>query len=475
MTPLTSFAGRTVALFGLGASGLDAARALLLGGARVIAWDDQPGSREKAAAVQIEVADLATADWSHFASLILAPGVPLTHPEPHWVVRKAQAAGVEIIGDIELFCRERAKIAPGSPFVAITGTNGKSTTTALTAHLFKSFGREVAMGGNIGTPVLQLPPPSPECVHVVECSSFQIDLAPSLNPSVGVLMNLTPDHLDRHGTMANYAAVKARLVAGAETAVISVDDPDSRAIAARLVADGHRVETISVEGQPVTTGIIRDGSRLCRVREGAISPLVELDGIASLRGAHNAQNAAAAILALGSLAEDREKLQAALRAFPGLAHRMEQVGRLGAVVFVNYSKATNADAAEKALLSFAKVHWIIGGVAKEGGITPLRPLFPRVAKAYLIGAASDAFAATLGAEVPHEFCATLDVATKRAAADAAQAASLSGQDEIVLLSPACASFDQFPNFEKRGDFFRQTVKALIGASALFDQVDSSGR
>ena len=464
MTPLTAFAGKTLALFGLGASGLDAARALLAGGATVAAWDDKEASRDRAAAAGIAIVDLHHADWSRFAALVLAPGVPLTHPTPHWTVPLAQAAGVEIIGDIELFGRERAAIAPAAPFVAITGTNGKSTTTALTAHLFRCFGHEVAMGGNIGTPILQLPPPSPDRVHVVECSSFQIDLSPTIHPSVGILMNLTPDHLDRHGTMAAYAAIKARLVAGADRAIVSVDDPDCRAIAMHLIGQGHDVATISVAGNAVENGITRDGTRLVRHRAGATTVVADLDGIASLRGAHNAQNAAAANLALGDEADDLAKLQAALASFPGLAHRMEQVGRRDGVLFINDSKATNADAAEKALLAFPRVHWIIGGRAKEGGIEPLRPLFGRVAKAYCIGEAGPAFASTLHAgEVAFEMCGTLDVAVKAAAADARAAHEASGEDEVVLLSPACASYDQFPDFEKRGDAFRHLTEILLKA------------
>ena len=472
MTPITSFAGRHVALFGLGSSGIDAARALLAGGARVSAWDDTAASRDKAAAAGIAIVDLHEADWHTFQSFVLAPGVPLTHPAPHWSVDKAHAAGVEIIGDIELFCRERAAIAPDARLIAITGTNGKSTTTALTAHLFRSLGYSVAMGGNIGTPILQLPPPSADRVHVVECSSFQIDLAPSLRATAGILMNLTPDHLDRHGTMANYAAIKARLIEGADTPIVSIDDPDSAAIAQRLAADGRPVEMISVAGRPVATGISLDGTRLLRHRAGHTTPLVDLAGNAALRGAHNAQNAAAAILALGADADDLDRLQAGLRSFPGLAHRMEQVGALAAgasagdarVLFVNDSKATNADAAEKALLSFARVYWIIGGKAKAGGIEPLRPLFSRVAKAYLIGAATEAFATTLGDAMPFERCGTLDVATRAAAADAKAEAERTGSEQVVLLSPACASQDQFPDFEKRGDLFRNVVREIKAAS-----------
>ncbi len=461
MTPLTAFAGKHVALFGLGASGLDAARALLAGGASVAAWDDKQTSRDTAAAAGIAIVDLHGADWSAFAAFVLAPGVPLTHPAPHWTVPLARAAGVEIVGDIELFGRERQAIAPHARLVAITGTNGKSTTTALTAHLFRSFGHEVAMGGNIGTPILQLPPPSLDRVHVIECSSFQIDLAPTLNPSVGMLMNLTPDHLDRHGTMANYAAIKARLVAGADRAVVSIDDHDCLAIATHLRDQGHDVAMISVAGSIVADGITRDGTTLVRWRKGQPEQIADLAGIASLRGAHNAQNAAAAILALGAEADDLERLQAALRSFPGLAHRMEQIGRRDGVLFINDSKATNADAAEKALLAFPRVHWIIGGRAKEGGIEPLRPLFARIAKAYLIGEAAPAFQATLLDAVPCEMCGTLDIATRQAAADARAAARRSGADEVVLLSPACASYDQFPDFEKRGNAFRHLVEGLL--------------
>ncbi len=461
MTPITCFAGKHVALFGLGSSGLDAARALIAGGATVAAWDDKEVSRDKAADEGIAIVDLHEADWSAFEAFVLAPGVPLTHPKPHWTVDLAHAAGVAIIGDIELFCRERAAIAPNARFVAITGTNGKSTTTALTAHLFREFGYEVAVGGNIGTPVLQLPPPSETRVHVVECSSFQIDLAPSIQPTAGVLMNLTPDHLDRHGTMANYAAIKGRLVTHSSTAIVSVDDPDSAAIAQGIAIEGRIVETISVAGNMVAQGITLDGTKLMRHRAMEATLVADLAGIASLRGAHNAQNAAAAILALGKDAEDLDQLQAALRSFPGLAHRMEQIAAKDGVIFVNDSKATNADAAEKALLAFPRVHWIIGGKAKEGGIEPLRPLFERVAKAYLIGAASDLFADTLGGDVPLEHCGTLDVATERAAADARDEAQRTGVGQVVLLSPACASQDQFTDFEQRGERFRDCVRSLL--------------
>jgi UDP-N-acetylmuramoylalanine--D-glutamate ligase len=458
MTPVTSFKDKNVALFGLGGSGFVSAQALVAGGAHVSVWDDKEAAREKAREAGLNVVDLHEADWTQFSSFVLAPGVPLTHPRPHWSVEKAKSAGVEIIGDIELFCRERAFIAPRSLFVAITGTNGKSTTTALTAHLFQTFGYDVQVGGNIGTPILALEPPANNRVHVIECSSYQIDLTPSINPWVGVLLNVTPDHLDRHGTMENYAAVKERLVAGAENAVVCLDDDICVAVAERLRLAKKPGTSVSVTHDDLAEGIVLEGTRLMRRVQGRSLTIADLAGIASLRGKHNGQNAAAAVAALGSHGFNLELVNKGLQSFPGLPHRMEEVGRHGKVLFVNDSKATNADAAEKALLSFDQIFWIIGGRAKEGGIEPLRGLFSKVVKAYLVGEASEAFAATIGDALPYEYCGTLDVALRSATRDA-EASLLNAP--VVLLSPACASFDQFPDFEKRGDFFRSLVKALL--------------
>jgi UDP-N-acetylmuramoylalanine--D-glutamate ligase len=463
MTPVTSFKDKKVALFGLGGSGLISAQALVAGGAKVSVWDDKEAAQEKARAAGLHVEDLHDADWKDFSSFILAPGVPLTHPEPHWSVKKAQEAGVEIIGDIELFCRERNAISPRSLFVAITGTNGKSTTTALVAHLFATFGYDVQIGGNIGTPILALAPPADNRVHVIECSSFQIDLAPSLNPWVGVLLNVTPDHLDRHGSMENYAAIKERLVAGAENAVICLDDKICLAIAERLKLARKTGTSVSVTHPDLADGIIYEGTRLIRRVQGRSLSIADLAGIASLRGRHNGQNAAAAVAALGAHAFNLELLNKGLQSFPGLPHRMEEVGRLGKILFVNDSKATNADAAEKALLSFDDMFWIIGGRAKEGGIEPLRSLFPKVVKAYLVGEATEAFAQTIGEALPYERCGSIDAALQAATRDA-EASSRAAP--VVLLSPACASFDQFPDFEKRGDFFRTLVKDLLSAKQI---------
>jgi UDP-N-acetylmuramoylalanine--D-glutamate ligase len=384
--------------------------------------------------------------------------VPLTHPEPHWTVKRAEAAGIEVIGDIELFCRERRRHVPKAPFVAITGTNGKSTTTALIAHLLKSTGRDVQLGGNIGTAILSLAPPASGRYHVVECSSFQVDLAPSLDPSVGVLLNVTPDHLDRHGTLDNYAGIKARLVAAADTAVIAVDDNRCQAIADRLALTGRNVVRVSAR-RPLTSGVYAEKGALFVAEDGASRRIAILDGIGSLRGQHNAQNAAAAAATARSLGLRSAEIAEGLRSFPGLPHRMEEVGRRGRVLFVNDSKATNADAAAKALSSFARIYWIAGGRAKEGGIASLTEFFPRIAKAYLIGEAATDFAKTLDSDVPHEMSGTLDRATAAAATDADRDRA---GEPVVLLSPACASYDQFQNFERRGDAFRALVAALDG-------------
>ena len=352
MIPVTSFSGVDVAVFGLGESGRASALALAAGGATVAAWDDNENTVAAARAAGIAIVDLHVADWKRFAALVLTPGVPLTHPTPHWTVVSAEAAGIEVIGDIELFCRERRRHCPDAPFIAVTGTNGKSTTTALIAHLIATAGNEVALGGNIGKAILSLEPPSRGRFHVIECSSFQIDLAPSLDPSIGVLLNITPDHLDRHGTFDAYAAIKERLVADSGIAVIAVDDKPSQAIADRIARTGKRVIRISAR-RPLADGVYASGAEIIAVGDGASMRVASLAGIGALRGAHNAENAAAAVAVARTLGLDPATIVRGLKSFPGLSHRMEEVGRRGRVLFVNDSKATNADAAAKALASFA--------------------------------------------------------------------------------------------------------------------------
>src|SRR3984885_10623271 len=394
MIPVTSFAGKTVAVFGLGGSGLASCHALKAGGAEVIASDDGADKLAEAAQAGFTTADLRKVSWAGFAALVLTPGAPLTHPAPHWTVLAARQAGVEVIGDIELFCRERRRHAPDAPFVAITGTNGKSTTTALIAHLMRVAGYDTQMGGNIGTAILSLEPPRMGRVHVIEMSSYQIDLSPSLDPSVGILINVSEDHIDRHGTLKHYAAVKERLVAGVQkphgTAIVGVADGFSRNTAARIEQAGQRVVRVSVKN-PLPDGIYVERETIIRAASGARSEIARIGGIGSLRGLHNAQNAACAAACAVALGVSTEVLQNGLRSFPGLAHRMEQVGRRGHVLFVNDSKGTNADAAAHALSSFADIFWIAGGKPKLGGITSLAEYFPRIRKAYLIGEAAQEF------------------------------------------------------------------------------------
>ncbi len=465
MIPITTFSGKTVAIFGLGSSGLLAARALKEGGADVIGFDDNDTTIAAAQAAGVNIENLRDLDWSKVAALVLAPGVPLTHPEPHWSVKLARKGGVEVIGDIELFCRERAKSDAGCPLIAITGTNGKSTTTALIAHLIKRAGVDAQMGGNIGVPVLALEPFKPGRAYVLEISSYQIDLAPTLQPTVGILLNVSEDHLDRHGSMVNYAAIKERLPAGVEaggTAVIGVDDPYTRAAADRIERAGKKVVRISVAGR-VDDGYFAESTHILRAVDGKAHAVAELAGIGSLRGTHNAQNAACAVAACVALGIDLARIQKGLVSFPGLAHRMQQVGRKGNVLYVNDLKATNADSAAKALASFQDVFWIAGGKPKTGGIASLTEFFPRIRKAYLIGEAAQEFAGTLGSKVPHEANAVMAAAVEAASRDAA-ASGL--KEAVVLLSPACASFDQYPNFEVRGKAFTDIVLAIPGIESI---------
>ncbi len=429
----------------------------MLGGAEVIAYDDNPASVEAAVGLGINTGDLRAVDFSKLDALVLAPGVRLTHPKPHWTVELASDAGLPIIGDVCLFADERRVLAPETDFIAITGTNGKSTTTALISHILAASGRDVQMGGNIGKAVLSLERFENNRIYVVECSSYQIDLAPGLDPSTGVLLNLAPDHLDRHGTMEFYASIKERLVAGAQTAVVGEDDQFSQDISKRLQANAHLVWPIA-NSKELSQGVFALGGVIWSSLEGDAKNVCSVADIPTLRGRHNAQNACAAYAVCKSVGLDDEAIQSGMNSFPGLAHRMEIVGNLDTTVFVNDSKGTNADAAAMALSSFENIYWIAGGLAKDGGIEPLRPLFGRIAKAYLIGEAAPEFAATFGSDVEFEIAGTMDVAVRNAAKDAKAA----GEAAAVVLSPACASFDQFRNFELRGEAFRQEVMKLEG-------------
>lgn len=464
MIPATSFDKRLVAVFGLGKSGLSTVRALEAGGARVVAWDDGEARRAEAAAAGVTLEDLTKRGWSDIAALVLSPGVPLTHPAPHPTVLLAQAAGVEVIGDVELFYRAVRALVPAARIVGITGTNGKSTTTALIGHMVKRCGDNAQVGGNIGKPVLELDLPTATSVYVIELSSYQIDLAPSFTPNIGVLLNVTPDHIDRHGTIENYAAVKARLFAHqgeGDTAVIGVDDVYSASICTDVGAKrAATVVPVSI-GKTLGRGVYVLGGQLYDSTSAQTQAAGALDGLRTLAGAHNWQNAAVAYAVGRALGYSRDKILDAFETFPGLAHRMEIVAEEDGVRYVNDSKATNADAASKALATYDNIYWIIGGKSKEGGIETLAEYFPRLRRAYLIGAAADEFALTLKGKVDYVQAQTLDRAVEAAARDADEADGSALR--VVLLSPACASFDQFANFEQRGEAFRTSVMTHLAA------------
>ncbi|AYV44830.1 UDP-N-acetylmuramoyl-L-alanine--D-glutamate ligase [Caulobacter flavus] len=466
MIPVRGFEDKTVAVFGLGRTGLTAARALIAGGAKVALWDEKEAGREAARAEGLPVVDLSTADWSQFAALMLSPGVPLTHPKPHWTVEAAKAAGVEILGDVELFART-VNAAPEHKkpkIIAITGTNGKSTTTALIGHVCRQAGRDTRVGGNIGAGILGLEDMHGGAVYVLELSSYQLDLTSSLHADATVLLNLSPDHIDRHGSMEGYIAAKRRIFLNqgkGDTAIIGVDDPWCQQICTEITAANRRTIWPISAGKAMGRGVYALQGVLYDATGERVTEMADLLRARSLPGRHNWQNAAAAYAAAIAIGIPPQQAVEGLMTFPGLAHRMETVGKIGKVAFVNDSKATNADAARQAMSSYPKFYWIAGGVPKAGGIEDLADLFPRVACAYLIGQAAEAFGKTLDGKAPVKQCGDIETAVAAAHADAAA----SGQDAIVLLSPACASFDQFSDFEARGEAFRAAVNGLVRPKA----------
>jgi len=464
--PVRGFEGKTVAVFGLARSGLTAARALIAGGAQVALWDDGEKRRDDAAAEGLPIVDLSTADWSAFAALMLSPGVPLHYPKPHWVVEKARAAGVEIVGDMELLARTIAEAPPHKrPKIAlITGTNGKSTTTALLGHILTAAGRDARIGGNIGVGILGLDDMHGGAVYVIEISSYQLDLTSTLRPAVAVLLNISPDHLDRHGGMEGYVAAKKRVFAGqgpGDVAVIGVDDAWCQQICTEITAAGQRTVWPISSGRAMGRGVYALEGVLYDATTSRVTEVADLLHAQGLPGRHNWQNAAAAYAAARALGVSAEDAAAGLITFPGLAHRMETVAQIGKIKFVNDSKATNADAARQAMSTYPRFYWIAGGRPKEGGIDSLTDLFPRIAKAYLVGEAAADFAKVLKGVAPTVMSGTIEAATAAAFADAAA----DEEGAVVLLSPACASFDQFADFEERGEAFRAAVMALARTGA----------
>ena len=423
------FRGARLAVVGLGRNGLPVARALVAMGAEVTAWDDSPGARNAATGLNVALPDMARTD-----ALILSPGIPHRLPAPHPVAAAALAAGVPVLSDAEILFRAVRATGSRARFAGITGTNGKSTTTALLTHMLERAGVPVAAGGNLGTPALALPLLPSDGVYVLEMSSYMLERLATLRFAAAAMLNLSPDHLDRHGDMAGYAAAKRAIFdrqRPEDVAVVGVDDPDSAA-----VADGL------------------SGPRVTRIRgvDGWTTP--------ALPGAHNAQNVAAAAALARALGLTEADIIGGVETFPGLPHRQERVAEVDGITLINDSKATNADAAARALACHDRVIWIAGGVAKAGGIGPLAPLFSRVAYAALIGQAADVFAETLaGSGVPHAITGTLDRAVPVALSEARRQ-----NVPVVLLSPACASFDQFRDFEARGDAFR-TLATRVAMAA----------
>ena len=464
MIPVQGLAGARVAVLGLGRSGLATARALVAGGAEPLLWDDAPEARARAEAEGFQLTDLTRdAAWAGMALFVTSPGIPHLYPEPNRHIARALREGVPVDNDIGLFFRSWAsadwdKFDRMPKVVAVTGSNGKSTTTALIHHLLHEAGRPTQMAGNIGRGVLDLDPPQEGEVVVLELSSYQTELARALTPDVAVFTNLSPDHLDRHGGRGGYFAAKARLFTqgGPDRAVIGVDEVEGQFLANQLstgaaddrvirISSGQKLET---EGWTV---FARKGF-LSEWRKGRQVASIDLRAVAGLPGAHNHQNACAAYAAVRTLGLPPREVEAGFQTFAGLPHRSQLIRERRGVRFVNDSKATNVDSAAKALQAFPRIRWIAGGLGKEGGIAALKPYLQSVAKAYLIGHSARDFALELG-DLPHEICETMATAVARAATEAEPG-------DVVLLAPAAASFDQYPNFEKRGEDFAARVMEL---------------
>ncbi|NOX74742.1 MAG: UDP-N-acetylmuramoyl-L-alanine--D-glutamate ligase [Alphaproteobacteria bacterium] len=466
MIPVRGYDDHKVAVLGLGRSGLSAAIALEAGGAEVLCWDDSAQARDHAESEGLTLRDLNRhGAWDGIVTLIVSPGVPHLYPEPNPIIRAAWEHGVAVDNDIGLFFRSYAtqdwdnfEVMPR--VVAVTGSNGKSTTSALIAHILSDQGRNVQLAGNIGRGVLDIDPAREGEVVVLELSSYQIELARALAPDIGVFLNLTPDHLDRHGGLGGYFAAKRRLFAegGPDRSIIGVDEVEGQYLANQMreKADGGE-PVIRISAMRKLSGgdwsVFARKGFLTEWRRAKQMASIDLRQIAGLPGAHNHQNACAAYAVCRSIGLAPRMIEASLKTFAGLAHRSQVLGVRDGVTFVNDSKATNVDAAAKALQAFKRVRWIAGGQGKEGGISALAPHLGHVAKAYLIGHSAEEFAQQLG-DTPYEICRTMDKAVARAAAEAEAG-------DTILLAPAAASFDQYPDFEKRGEDFTACVAAIL--------------
>ncbi|WP_170331734.1 UDP-N-acetylmuramoyl-L-alanine--D-glutamate ligase [Ruegeria arenilitoris] len=464
MIPVKGFSGQKVGVLGLGRSGLAAARALRAGEAEAICWDDNPAARDAAEAEGFTCADLRRQGaFDDIVSLIVSPGIPHLYPEPNPVVVAALEAGVPVDNDIGLFFRSFAgpewnNLETPPRVIAVTGSNGKSTTAALIHHILTEAGRDSQLAGNIGRGVLDIDPGGDGSVVVLELSSYQTELARSLTPDIAVFTNLSPDHLDRHGGMGGYFAAKRRLFAegGPDRAVIGIDETEGAFLAGQL-AEGpadDRVIRVSVDRKLTGPGwqVFARKGFLSEYRKGRQAGSIDLREIKGLPGAHNHQNACSAYAACRSLGLAPRVIGQALHSYPGLPHRSQIIAEADGVTYVNDSKATNVDSALKALSAFRNIRWICGGLEKEGGLSALNAAGDAVLKAYVIGREAAGFAMQLEAEA--EVCTTMAAAVEQAMKDAAPG-------ETVLLAPAAASFDQYDNFEQRGDDFVAEVKKRL--------------
>ncbi len=466
---------KPVAVFGLGLSGLSTVEALCKSGAKVKAWDDKSESRDKAKELGAELVELNEKALSDCACLILAPGVPLHFPEPHPVAEAARTNDLEIICDLEVLHR----CGHGCKTIGVTGTNGKSTTTALITHVLKEAGRNVVMGGNIGQAALAMKLPKKDGIIVLEMSSYQLDLCPTFSPDISVLLNITPDHLDRHGTFENYAESKAGIFKydgdGEGLAVISIDDEPCRKIYERLIAfefGKRRTRPISFTTE-TEDGVYIEDSVLFDTRNGLHEERQSLKTLTALRGLHNHQNAAAAYAVCVSkdIGLSVEEIFDGLGSYPGLPHRQKQIRVINGIPYIDDSKATNAEAASKAISAYDRIYWIAGGQAKSDGLEGLQPLLSKIHHAYLIGDAMDEFSAWLDQySVSYSLCGDMTKAVQEAHKDAQEERGQPGGGGVVLLSPACASWDQYKSFEHRGRHFEELVAALPE-----DQEDSEKR
>lgn len=456
MIPVRSRSSQHIGVFGLGVSGCASVHALIAGGASVAAWDDSAEVRESATRENILLENPDSATWKKIDALLLSPGVPLTHPSAHPVVKAARRAGKPVIGDIELIMENTSE----ATFIGVTGTNGKSTTTALIHHVLQKLGLSAQLGGNFGTPALSLQPTDQNGTIILEVSSYQLDLTETATFNIAVLLNITPDHLDRHGNMNNYVAAKRQIFRNAnqneQLAIVGTDDQYGKEIFRQLnndrnwkviqISTEHRVEN----GVYVTDGVVCDTENNCH----------DLSAIKTLQGRHNWQNAAAAWAVLRALNIEAKKIIPLFETFPGLPHRLEIIGDFSGVLYVNDSKATNGQSAASALSTYSNIFWIAGGIPKEDGLAPTFSFLDRVSAVFLIGEATEQFAAILATRgIACTKSGQLELALRQARKSAIVDTSVS---PVILFSPACASFDQYPNFEKRGDHFRNLVITLEG-------------